>query len=91
MDRSSRDDERDTVLRESRNDLILQNIFGFSIELVSNTVYAGDLVYIDNFFCVTKKATNGLYDECGTIAGEVVDSRHELVGKIHLNGHTQQA
>jgi hypothetical protein len=77
----------ETTRRVSRNDLILENVLCFAIQLVSQFVDASDLVRNDRIGRVVQKTPDGLGYEGGSVIRNVVDLFCQFIRKSDLHAH----
>src|SRR5207248_9386219 len=85
-----RDDERDTARHGSRNDLVLENVLGFPIQLVRHGIDTSNLVDVGVSLRLAKTAAHRLEDEGSSVTSDAVNSGDEFVWKVKLNGHRRE-
>ncbi|HEX6640987.1 MAG TPA: hypothetical protein VF215_07725, partial [Thermoanaerobaculia bacterium] len=84
-------DGRGTTRLDSRNDLILEHVFGFAIELVGNCIDPCDLVIRGRLGSLTEQTPNRLSNKSRTIRRDMVDLRGQIFRKVHLNTHASNS
>ena len=77
----------ETTRRVSRNDLILEHVFCFAIQLVSQFIDASDLIRNDRVDRVVQKTPDGLGYEGGSVIRNVVDLFCQFIRKSDLHAH----
>jgi hypothetical protein len=75
------------LCRETSDDLILENVFCFAIQLVSQFIDASDLVRNDRVGRLVQKTPDGLGYEGGSVIRNVVDLFCQFIGKSDLHAH----
>lgn len=83
-----KDAERDTTHRASRNDLVLEDVFCFSIQLVSKLVDARYFVFERCSGRVAEKAANRFSHEGGSVGRNLVDLFCEIIRNGDVCAHT---
>jgi hypothetical protein len=83
-----KDAARDTAHRASRQNLVLENIFCLSIQLVSELVDSGYLVFESCSGRIAEQTSDRFSDERCPIRCDVVDLFREIVGNRDVYAHT---
>lgn len=81
------DAERDTTHRVSRQNLVLQDVFCFPIELVSEFVDPRDFVFRRWLRRIVKKPANRFGDESGPVMRYLIDLFGQIVRNRDLYTH----
>jgi hypothetical protein len=79
--------ERDTTHRASRNDLVLENIFCFSIQLVSELVDPSDFVLQGCSGRIAEKTSDRFSHEGRPICRNMVDLLRKIIGNCDVYAH----
>ena len=80
--------EPDTAHRVSRDDLVLEYICRFSIQLVGELIDPRHVVVERSLRRIAKEAADRFSDECTAIRSDVIDPFCEIVGDRDLDRHT---
>jgi len=83
-----KDAERDATHRVSRNDLILENIFRFSIELVRELADPSYFIFESRCGGVAEKTSNRFRHERCPVRRNMVDLFSEIIGNGDGYAHT---
>ncbi len=83
-----KDAEPDTAHRASRNDLVLEDFFCFSIQLVGKLIDPSYLVLESCSGSVAEQASNCFRHECGSVSRNVIDLFRKIIGDCDVHAHT---
>jgi len=82
-----KDAGRDTTHHASRNYLVLENVFGFSIKFVSKLVDPSYFVFESCCGRVAEEASNRFSDKGRSICRNMIDLFSEIIGDGDLYAH----
>jgi hypothetical protein len=83
-----KDAEPGTTHHVSRNDLVLENVLRFSIQLVSELVDPSDLVFDSGSIRIAEQTPDRFSDEGCPIRRNLVDLFGEIVGNGDVDAHS---